>query len=148
MPFFSATRLHLRSKLYFLPFQIYVIRSASQVKRSAGFRGGVLGGDAQGGAWTVTMWDSDADMRAFRNSGAHRAAMPKLLDWCDEASYTHWTTETPQLPSMEEAYQRVSTSGKISKVNHPSAAQAAGRTVSEGLPRAGVNLKPRSSPRS
>jgi len=143
MTHISATRLHVRSKLYFLQFQIYVLRCWLQLKRSKGFRGGILGGDAQGGAWTITLWDSDADMRAFRNSGAHRGAMPHLLNWCDEASYAHWTAEAPAIPSMEEAHQRVSTSGKISKVNHPSAAQAAGRTVSEGLPRVGLTLKPR-----
>jgi hypothetical protein len=143
MAFISATRLHLRSKRYFLPFQIYVILSALQTKRSGGFRGGLLGGDAQGGYWTVTMWDSDAAMRAFRNSGAHRAAMPRLLNWCDEASYAHWEAGAPALPSMDEAYQRMSTSGTLSKVNHPSAAHAAGRAVSDGVPRGGLNLKPR-----
>jgi hypothetical protein len=143
MAFISATRLHLRSKWYFLQFQLYVLRSALQLKRSKGFRGGILGGDAEGGAWTVTAWDSDADMRAFRNAGAHRAAMPHLLNWCDEASYTHWPADTAALPPMEEAYQRLSTTGKISKVNHPSAAHAEGRTVSEGLPRVALNLKPR-----
>jgi hypothetical protein len=139
----STTRLHLRSKLYFVPFQYYVLRSAVQAKRSHGFRGGVLGGDAQGGAWTITRWDSEADMRAFRNAGAHRAAMPHLLNWCDEASYTHWTADAPALPTLEEAYQRMSTSGKISKVHHPSALQALGRAVSDGVPRAGVTLKPK-----
>jgi hypothetical protein len=143
MAFISATRLHLRSKLYFLPFQFYVIRSALQAKRSGGFRGGCLGGDAQGGYWTVTMWDSDVHMRAFRNSGAHRAAMPRLVTYCDEASYAHWEAGAATLPAMDEAYQRVSTSGKLSKVKHPSAAHAAGRTVSDGVPRPGLNLKPR-----
>src|SRR6266850_5865747 len=137
MTFISATRLHLRSKWYFVPFQLYVLGSARQVKRSRGFRGGILGGDAEGGAWTITLWDSDADMRAFRNAGAHRAAMPHLLDWCDEASYTHWTVDAPALPTMEEAYERLSTSGRISKVHHPSALQASGHAVSEGLPRVG-----------
>lgn len=148
MAFISATRLHLRSKLQMLAFLFHTWRSGQQTKRSAGFRGGIVGGDAQGGAWTITAWDSEADMRAFRSSGAHRRAMPKLLTLCDEASFTHWTAAMPALPSMEEAYQRLSTSGKVSKVNHPSAAHAAGKTVSQGLPRAGLNLKPRPSPRS
>jgi len=143
VPFVSATRLHLRSKLYFVPFQYYVVRSAWQAKRSRGFRGGVLGGDAQGGSWTITLWDSEAEMRAFRNSGPHRAAMPHLLNWCDEASYTHWEINTPALPTLDEAYQRLSTSGRISKVHNPSQLQALGRAVSEGVPRAGLTLKPR-----
>jgi hypothetical protein len=124
-------------------FQIYVLGSALQVRRSRGFRGGILGGDAQGGARTVTLWDSEADMRAFRNSGAHPSAMPHLLNWCDEASYTHWTVDAPALPPLDEAYQRLAASRRISKVHHPSAMQVEGRTVSEGRPRTGLTLKPR-----
>jgi hypothetical protein len=143
MPFITITRLHVRSKLYYLPFAYYTLRSSQQAKRSPGFQGGVLAFDAQQGAWTFTLWTSDGDMRAFRNSGPHRAAMPHLLHWCDEASFAHWSTDTPGLPSVEEAYQRMTTIGKLSKVNHPSRLHQAGRTVSEGMPRVGVNLRPR-----
>lgn len=147
MIFVSATRLRLHSKLRFLSFAYHAFRSALQAKRSAGFLGGFLTGDAQGGAWTVTTWTSEADMRAFRNSGAHQAAMPKLLKLCDEASFVHWTSETPAVPTAQEAYERLKNSGRLSKVDQPSAAHAAGRTVSEGAPGPGLNLKPRSNSR-
>lgn len=147
MTFVSATRLHLLTKLRFLSFTYHTLRSALQAKHSAGFLGGFLGGDAQGGAWTVTTWASEADMRAFRNSGAHKTAMPKLLKLCDEASFTHWIAEAPGVPTAEEAYERLKNSGHFSKVDQPSAAHAAGRAVSEGVPRAALNLKPRSNSR-
>ena len=137
----SVTRLHVRSLWFVLPFLIYTMRSGSQAKRSQGFRGGMLGNDAQFGNWTITLWDSEEAMRSFRNSGAHRVAMPKLLHWCDEASYTHYATEDTGIPSAEIAYQRLS-AGKISKVNHPSAAHAQGRTVSAGMPRFALTLHP------
>ena len=141
MTFVSVTRLHVRSWRFFPPFLIYTMRSGSQAKRSQGFRGGMLGNDAQFGNWTITLWDSEDAMRGFRNSGAHRVAMPRLLHWCDEASYTHYTTEESGVPSAEIAYQRLS-GGKISKVNHPSSAQAQGRTVSAGMPRFALQLRP------
>ena len=148
MIFVSATRLHLLTKLRFPSFAWHTLRSALQAKRSAGFLGGFLGGDAQGGAWTVTTWGSEADMRAFRNSGAHKTAMPKLLKLCDEASFMHWVAESPGVPTVEEAYERLKNGGYLSKVNQPSAAHAAGRAVSEGVPRAALNLKPRSNSRA
>lgn len=147
MIFVSATRLHLLTKLRFPSFVWHTLGSALQAKRSAGFLGGFLGGDAQGGAWTVTTWGSEADMRAFRNSGGHKTAMPKLLKLCDEASFTHWLAESPGVPTVEEVYERLKNGGHLSKVNRPSAAHAAGRTVSEGVPRAALNLKPRSDSR-
>jgi hypothetical protein len=34
-------------------------------------------------------------MRAYMTSGVHLKAMPKLLDWCGEASVVHWTQDDP-----------------------------------------------------
>ena len=141
MAFVSVTRLHIRSWRFFVPFLIYTMRSGSQAKHSRGFRGGTIGNDAQRGNWTITMWDGEEAMRNFRNSGAHRVAMQKLLNWCDEASYAHYTTDEPDIPPADLAYQRLS-AGKISKVNHPSAAHAQGRTVSAGMPRFTITLQP------
>jgi heme-degrading monooxygenase HmoA len=138
--FVSVTRLHLRSRRFLLPFLFYTWRSARQVKRSHGFRGGQIGNDAQSGNWTITVWDGEADMRAFRNADPHKTAMRKLLDWCDEASFAHYAADTDQLPSADIAYDCLRT-GKISKVNHPSPEHAAGRTVSEGKPRFAMKLK-------
>ena len=140
--FVSVTRLHLRSKRFFLPFLLYTFRSSLQARRSPGFRAGALGGDAQGGNWTITEWAADADMRAFRNSGAHAVAMRKLLDWCDEASFAHYVSDDGGLPAPDAAFQRLA-AGKTSKVNHPSALHAGGRTVSGGLPRFTITLRPK-----
>jgi hypothetical protein len=61
-------------------------------------------------------------MRAFMTAGAHRAAMPKLLEWCDEAAVAHWTQDCDQEPAWEEAHRRMRREGRASKVNHPSEA--------------------------
>jgi hypothetical protein len=137
----SVTRLHLRSMRFLVPFLIDTMRSGLQAKRSPGFRGGTLGNDAQFGAWTITLWDSEANMRGFRNSGIHAVAMRKLLEWCDEASYVHYATDESEEPSPGVAYKRLS-EGKTSKVNHPTPAQLEGRTVSAATPRFLLKLRP------
>ncbi len=121
MPLVSVTRLRVRSYLYLLPFAVWALRSWRQAQRSEGFLGSELMGEAGNIFWTLTVWRDDAAMSAYRIAGAHRGAMPKLLGWCDEASVTHWTQETPELPTWDEAYQRLLKQGRPSKVNNPSA---------------------------
>jgi hypothetical protein len=138
----SVTRLHLRSLRFFPVFLVHALRSASQAKRAPGFVTGWLGGEGLTGNWTATVWESAEAMRAFRNSGAHMVAMPKLLRWCDESAYTHWEQDEATLPSPQVAYDRLARDGKISKVLTPSARQAAGKTVGDKPPKTAQTLKP------
>src|SRR5215218_7761691 len=120
MPIVSVTRLHLAS-LWSMPmFLYYSLASARQAQRSPGFRGGWLGSEGVRGYWTSTMWDSVDAMRAFRNNGTHLKVMPKLLRWCDEASYAHWDQPETDLPTGDIAHERLLRDGKLSKVLKPS----------------------------
>jgi heme-degrading monooxygenase HmoA len=138
MPFVSITRLRVRS-IRFLPFfAISTNRSLRQVKEATGFLGGGLLPDRDWAFWTMTVWDGEESMRRFMTSGSHRVAMPKLMDWCDEASVAHWEQADDALPSWTEADQRMRACGRASKVRHPSARHASltYRTprVSTGVP--------------
>ena len=120
MPFVSITRLRVRS-FRFLPwFALYNLRSLRQVKASPGFQGGGLLADRSWTFWTTTAWDSQESMRRYIITGSHKTAMPKLIDWCDEASIVHWIQSEETLPSWTEADQRMRTEGRVSKVRHPS----------------------------
>jgi len=118
----SVTRLRLRSLRFLLPFIVYSFRSMRQVKRSPGNIAADAMRDQHGGFWTRSVWHDVESMRAFMTSGAHRQAMPKLLDWCDEAALVHWEQDTPALPEWDEAHRRLVTQGRRSKVRHPSPA--------------------------
>ena len=88
----------------FLPgFAVYAVRSERQVRRAAGFLDGALLMDRSWTFWTMTAWARQEDMRAYMTSGAHKAAMPKLMHWCDEASVAHWEQDGVELVSWEEA---------------------------------------------
>jgi hypothetical protein len=97
--------------------------------------------------WTITAWKSETAMNAYRTAGTHGSAMPKLLDWCDEAAVVHWNEEGQELPSWQEAHRRLVKEGRLSKVNKPSPAQ-----VSKHIPlpeprRIEQILKPASEPK-
>ena len=71
--------------------------------------------------WTLTIWRSDADMKSFRNSEAHRKAMQRPPDWCSEAAYFHWIQEETILPAWDNKTKRLIDEGRLSKVRKPSA---------------------------
>jgi len=72
-----------------------------QAVRAAGFAGGRLLIDKHRTYWTLTLWDNEKSMKAFRGSGAHGRVMPKLVEWCDEAAYAHWITEVRRMKRQQ-----------------------------------------------
>ena len=118
----SVTRLHLRSLRFMLPFIVYSLRSMAQARRSPGNLAADAMRDHLGGFWTRSVWRDVESMRAFMTSGAHKQAMPKLLDWCDEAALVHWDQDTTTLPEWDQAHRRLVTHGRRSKVRYPSPA--------------------------
>jgi hypothetical protein len=118
--FISLTRLRVRS-IRFMPFfAMYTLRARRQVSHAPGFLVGALLADRKWTFWTMTGWEKQEEMRRYMSSGPHKAAMPHLLHWCNEASVANWTQDTPILPSWNEADRRMRTQGRLSKVNHPS----------------------------
>ncbi len=113
------------------------------MQRAPGFIGGRLFRESNNAFWTATVWEDEPAMKAYRSSGAHLKAMPKLLEWCDEASIGHWEQESSELPSWAKAHQKMVAEGRLSKVKHPSAVQAAKQIPEpQKTGREGQQLKP------
>jgi len=125
MPVVSITRLRVRSWLYLPSFFVRTFRASRQAATAEGNLATKLLNDRRNTFWTGTSWTSEDAMRKFMHSGAHGPAMRKLLEWCDEAALVHWTQDSAELPSWEEAYKRLQQEGRRSKVNHPSTAHTA-----------------------
>lgn len=114
-----------------------------QVVRSPGFVGGRLLVDAHRTYWTLTVWEDEKAMKAFRGSGAHSKAMPRLPKWCDEGAYAHWETNDARVPEWPEAYEHLVKDGKLSRVESPSPDHAARRFPPPRLkPMIGTTLAP------
>jgi hypothetical protein len=142
MAFISVTRLRVRSFIYLPQFFWDTFQSVRQVERSSGFLGGRLLVNAKNIFWTVTAWNDQAAMNAYRTSGAHRRAMPKLLNWCDEAAVVHWAQESSEIPLWQEVHRRMVEEGKPSKVNDPSSDQASNHIPAPKQSRIERTLKP------
>src|ERR1700735_4640170 len=142
MPLISVTRLRVRSWTFLPQFLWDTFKSARQVQRSAGFLGGRLLVNAQYVFWTMTAWQDEAAMNAYRTGGAHRQAMPKLLNWCDEAAVVHWTQDSAEIPEWQQPGKYQSGKGRLSKVNHPSGVQTSQQIPAPQPSRIAQTLKP------
>jgi hypothetical protein len=127
MPLVAVTRLRVRSWRFLPVFAWHTWRSSRQARSAAGNLG-VAMRKANGLAfWTATVWKDRAAMNAFRNAPPHGAVMPKLLEWCDEASLVDWEPDSSAMPNWPAAELRMAESGRLSKVHHPSRDQQIGR---------------------
>ncbi|HQX83152.1 MAG TPA: DUF3291 domain-containing protein [Vicinamibacterales bacterium] len=122
MPFVSVTRLRLRSWRFLPAFLFHAARSQRQSKGADGNLTSEVLNDARLAFWTVTTWRDEAAMRGYMISGAHKVAMPKLMEWCDEAATAHWNQDSTTPPTWAEAHARLVADGRRSKVRFPSQA--------------------------
>ncbi len=122
MVFISVTRLRLKSPLYLPVFMWNNFLIIWQTINTPGFLSGKILQDAHQTFWTMTAWDEQAAMKIFRNTSAHRSAMPKIQDWCDQASVVHWRQAETSLPDWAEVHQRLITEGFLTRLTHPEAA--------------------------
>jgi heme-degrading monooxygenase HmoA len=124
MAFNSITRLRLRSLFTLAAFAREARAISMQAAAAPGFIGGAVLAEGRLVFWTRTAWESDAAMKAFRDTAAHRDSMPKLVDWCDEASVAHWEGE-PEA-NWSAIHARMAASGRKSRVRRPTKAHEAG----------------------
>jgi hypothetical protein len=142
MALISVTRLRVRSSVFLPRFLWDTFKSIRQVERSSGFLGGRLLVNGKKVFWTMTAWEDQAAMNAYRTGGAHRKAMPKLLHWCSQAAVVHWTQESSQIPFWHDAQQHMEKEGRTSQVNRPSPAQASNHIPAPEPSRIQKELKP------
>jgi hypothetical protein len=138
----SVTRLRVRSFATLPAFLWMTFLVQRQTVRAPGFVGGGLLLDNLRTYWTLTVWEDEKSMKAFRGSAPHAAVMPKLAEWCDEAAYAHWAVADRLIPSWPEAYERLVSEGRPSRVARPSQDHESRRFRSPRLqPLIQVNLK-------
>lgn len=126
MSLVSVTRFRLRA-IRFLPFfALHANRTIAQIRKADGFLAGAVQRDAALAFWTMTVWRDEHAMRAYGASGAHRKAMPHLVEWGDEASVVHWHQPGRDLPDWPEAARRLRAEGRVLALRHPAPHAAAG----------------------
>jgi hypothetical protein len=120
MPHNSITRLRLRSIFTLGVFARETRAISQQAAQSSGFIEGAILAEGRLVFWTRTVWADIDAMKAFRDADPHRASMPKLMDWCDEASVLQWQGEAER--DWVAIYARMTAEGRSSRVKRPTQA--------------------------
>ena len=136
------TRLRLRSRWLLPRFFFANIPITTQLMRAPGFLGGASIMEAHAVFWTMSLWESEAAMRAFKIGGAHGAIMPKNVDWSIESAGAGWSRDT--LPSWEDAHAHLVANGRATPVRKPTPDHA---TRQYAPPRAVLRFRFPSPPR-
>lgn len=104
------TSLELRSPFKFFALSLYALKVVKQLKTTnyVDFK--------KKGAWkkhyTMTLWKTDEDMKAFATSGSHLEAMKKSKQIAKEIRTV--TIEADKLPNWKKAKQLL-VNGKVYK---------------------------------
>lgn len=97
----TITSIELKSPFKFFILSSRALKIMGQLKASTSraFR--------KRGFWTthytMTLWDNEADLKAFAKSGAHLEAMRKSAEIAKEIRT--YTFDSDQLPSWKEAFK-------------------------------------------
>ena len=127
MRYLSITRFRLRNgnPIGLALFFWHTLRSSRQAQRSPGFWIGKMLAGKQHTYWTLTLWQEEASMKAYRKTGSHRAAMRgmSLLDrFCSEAATYGRPYEGLELPHPNDLLDELNSGGRFLTLSRPSAA--------------------------
>lgn len=118
LPIVSLTRLRLARVTALPGFAWHAAASVRQLRQAPGYLAGAALPDGWRCFWTMTLWQSEAQMLAYMTSGAHRRVMSKLAPWCDEASVARIHGLTA-LPDWNTAYDLMLAHGRPSPLTQP-----------------------------
>ena len=117
-----VTRLRLKDPAFQDDFFTAAFAVLEQAKNSAGNLGTDALADADNVYWTLTAWRDRLLMHAFVGTEPHRSTMRHIDDWCDEATFADWDTDSPDLPDWQTSYQRIVADGQAATLTQASAA--------------------------
>lgn len=128
--YLSMTRLKLKSTAYLLPFFIQNEQVIRQLRTSKGFLKGKQLATPNLSMWTVTLWSSKEDIRAFYLSGSHKQVMKNINKWSSEAVAGHQEIDFIELPSWQEIRNKLIAVGHFANLEKASSAHSK-RLISE-----------------
>lgn len=125
MAFVALTRIRLRSSDFLLPFMLHAGRALRFLHHAPGWLMTQTRKTQGLTFWFMSVWEDASAQQAHRGVGGPLIDLRKFRYWCDEIATAEWTQASTEPPSWEEAEERLRSSARLHRVEHPSAAQRA-----------------------
>jgi hypothetical protein len=125
MALIVVTRLRLRDPAFFDEFLASALAVVEQARNAEGNRGADVLVDANNVYWTRTAWQDPGSMQAFVSDEPHLSTMPRIDEWCDEATFVDWEQASVALPDWQASFERLVTEGQVAGLINPSDSHAA-----------------------
>ena len=122
MPVIVVTRLRLTDPALFDEFFAAAIAATEQATGSDGNLAADVLADANNVFWTRTAWQTRQSMNAFVGAEPHLSTMSHIGEWCDEATFTDWDQDGPEVPDWQAGYDRLVADGQAASLTHASPA--------------------------
>ncbi len=126
MPIVSVTRGRVRSIRFVLPFFRCSLLRWWQARKAAGNSGVRLRKTRGLRFWTLTIWENEDSLKAYRDIILRGKVVQRARHWFDENSAAHWEQKDMEMPSWEDAAYLLKERGHLSEVNYPSETQKRG----------------------
>ena len=108
--FVTITSLKLKSVWGFFKLSLNGLKISNQAKKEKGFV--ALKNTGFGYMhYTLTLWESEEDLKRFARSGAHKEAMKQSASLADEVRI--YTFPADELPNWREAKKLLSQQGRV-----------------------------------
>ena len=106
----TITSIRLKSVWYFFKLSLFGLRIVKQTKQEKGFMQMKNTGFGYM-HYTLSVWESEEDLKRFARSGAHAAAMQQSKNIATEIrTYTY---QIEQIPSWQEVKRLLKEKGKV-----------------------------------
>lgn len=127
MPIIAVTRARLKSVRFLLPFMRCSLQCWWKARNAEGNLGSRVRKTRGLRFWTMTMWDNEDSLKAYRDIKLSGQVRSSARQWLEENSIAHWEQEGSRMPSWKDAACLLKEHGHLSEVDHPSESQKSGQ---------------------
>ncbi len=107
----SGTRIQAR-KWRALSLLRASMKAARQAEAAPGFIGGALLKDRKRAYWTVTVWQDEPSLQAYRDDGAHAGMMKQIRDVATAFVSARWNSDHEIVPGWKEVHDNLRATGR------------------------------------